>query len=83
MCRRRKWYKEFPSKGYRRRRAYCRECKNLYSFDFKKLEDENIEVRSKSPSKRKISYTVSYEEAKVLVQQRLAGIVHETLIHKF
>ncbi|WP_420909473.1 HNH endonuclease [Bacillus infantis] len=83
MCRRTKWYKEFPSKGYRRRRSYCRECKNLYSFDAKKLVNSEIEVRIKLPSKRKISYSVSYEEAKVLVQQGMAGIVHETLIHKF
>lgn len=84
MCGRTKWYKEFPSKGYRRRRSYCKGCKNLYSFDIKRLKESDIEVRLKSPSKRKkYSYTVSYEVAKILVRENMAGIVHDTLIHKF
>jgi hypothetical protein len=83
ICNKSKWYKEFASKGNRRRRAVCRECNNLYSFDIKQLKKTEIDVRVKLPSNRKIRYKVSYLDAQVLVKEGMAGIVHETLIHKF
>jgi hypothetical protein len=83
MCGRTKWYKEFSSKGYRRKRSYCKQCKQLYSFDINKLELSDIEVRIKLPSNRTFRYKVSNEEARRLVQEGMAGIVHKTLIHKF
>jgi len=83
MCGRTKWYKEFPSKGYRRRRAYCRECKQLYIFDVSRLKVSDIIVQIKVFSNRKIRYKVKYEEAKQLIEEGMAGIVHETLIHQF
>ena len=83
ICGKSKWYKEFASKGNRRRRSYCKQCNNLYSFDINQLKLSDIEVRIKLPSNRKIRYKISYEKAKLLVEESMAGIVHETLIHKF
>ncbi|MGD6848822.1 HNH endonuclease [Rossellomorea aquimaris] len=83
MCGRTKWYKEFSSQGYIRKWAYCKHCKQLYSFDISKLEGVDIEVRIKLPSNRKVRYKISNEEARRLVREGMAGIVHQTLIHKF
>jgi hypothetical protein len=47
------------------------------------LKKTEIDVRVKLPSNRKIRYKVSYHDAQDLVKEGMAGIVHETLIHKF
>ncbi|MFS8189156.1 HNH endonuclease [Rossellomorea marisflavi] len=83
MCGTTRWYKEFSARVYRRKWSYCKQCKQLYSFDINKLEETDIEVRIKLPSNRKVRYKVSNEEARRLVREGMAGIVHETLIHKF
>ncbi|WP_312471245.1 HNH endonuclease [Neobacillus sp.] len=95
ICGQTKWYKEFGSKGKRKRRTYCKQCKNRkdelkssspyfqYIFDPSLLKKSDIEVRIKLPSKKRIRYKVSYEQAVLLVNEGMAGIVHETLIHKF
>lgn len=53
-----------------------------YKFDTQILKREDIKVRIKLRFKKRIEYTVSYEEAVLLVNEGMAGIVHETLIHK-
>ncbi|MGG0277813.1 HNH endonuclease [Bacillus rhizoplanae] len=92
ICGQTKWYHEFASAGKRRRRSYCRTCKNRkneikipstpYSYDTALLEQSDIEVRVKLPSRKKIKYSVPYKQAILMVEEGMAGIVHETLIHK-
>lgn len=53
-----------------------------YSYDPSLLNKSDIEVRVKLPSKKRIKYKVSYEQAVLMVEEGVAGIVHETLIHK-
>lgn len=75
-----------------KRRSYCKSCKNRkdkikmpptqYSYDPSLLNKSDIEVRVKLPSKKRIKYKVSYEQAVLMVEEGVAGIVHETLIHK-
>lgn len=93
ICNEIKWYKYFESKGKGKRKTYCKHCKsrhNLgensssqYIFDTQSLKKSDIEVRLKLPSKKRIRYTIPYEQAILLVKEGMAGIVHETLIHKF
>lgn len=93
VCEQIKWYKLFESKGKRKRKSYCRECKgkrnelfrlslHQYKFDTTRLKNEDINVRLKLRSKKRIEYTVSYEQAVLMVNEGVAGIVHETLIYK-
>jgi len=94
VCGQTKWYKEFESNGKRKRKSYCRKCKDIksesfglensqeYKFDTQILKRGDINVRIKLRFKKRIEYTVSYEEAVLLVNEGMAGIVHETLIHK-
>lgn len=94
ICDELKCYREFHSKGRGKRVSYCKGCKVRrneiklpsiqYKFDVGQLNvSDNIEVRIKLPSDKRIRYKVSYEDAKLLVKEGMAGIVHETLIHKF
>lgn len=95
ICRQTKWYQEFESNGGRgrKRKSYCKKCKSKkselftssqlqYQFDTQLLKQEDINVRLKLRSNRRIQYTVSYEQAILMVNEGMAGIVHETLIHK-
>ncbi|MDM5187561.1 HNH endonuclease [Bacillus sp. DX4.1] len=92
ICGQTKLYHEFASMGKGRRRSYCRSCKNRkdeiripstpYSYDTALLEQSDIEVRVKLPSKKKIKYSVPYKQAILMVKEGMAGIVHGTLIHK-
>jgi hypothetical protein len=92
ICGQRKWYKNFESKGGGKRRSYCKSCKNRkdkiklpptqYCYDPSLLSKSDIEVRVKLPSKKRIKYKVAYEQAVLMVEEGVAGIVHETLIHK-
>ncbi len=93
VCGKTKWVKEFESKGNNKRRTYCKKCKprksklytsgfSQYKFDTQVLRETEIKVRIKLPTKKRIEYTVSYEEAVLMVNEGMAGIVHETLIHR-
>ncbi|GIN88444.1 hypothetical protein J6TS2_48300 [Heyndrickxia sporothermodurans] len=95
ICGQTKWYKCFESKGKRKRRAYCKLCKSRkneikksassiqYKFDTNLLKKSEIIVRLKLPSKKRIKYKVSYEQAVLMVEEGMAGIVDESYIHKF
>ena len=94
FCGQTKWYKLFESHGKRKRKPYCRKCKgkrnelfysdlSQYKFDTQILEKGNINVRLKLRSNRIIRHTVTYEQAILMVNEGAAGIVDETLIHKF
>lgn len=94
ICGEIKYWKLFESNGKRKRKPYCRKCKgkrnesfhsdlSQYKFDTQILEKGNISVRLKLPSNRLIRHTVTYEQAILMVNEGAAGIVHETLIHKF
>lgn len=75
------------------RRSYCFSCYDRrherkiasleYSYDSVLLSEPIIEVRARTSTYKKISYTVSLEIAKTLVDEGAAGIVHETLLHRF
>lgn len=84
-CGQTKWYKKFRSKGQGRRRAYCKRCQSRfyqYKFDTQFLKNTDIKVRFRLPTNRRVQYKVSYEQAILMVNEGMAGIVHETLIHK-
>ncbi|WP_176224059.1 HNH endonuclease [Thalassobacillus devorans] len=89
-----KWFQDFPSKGNGKRKSFCKSCtpnsnsvllpSTVYKTDVSHLSNTgNIKVRLKIPSKRKIEYEVSFEQAAKLVDEGMAGIVHDRLIHKF
>jgi hypothetical protein len=94
ICGQTKWFKKFETKGRGQRKTYCKQCKkrkgelksssssSQYTFDTYILKKSDIEVRLRLPTKKRIQYTVSYEQAVVMVEEGMAGIVHETLIHK-
>ncbi|GGJ64415.1 HNH endonuclease [Virgibacillus salexigens] len=92
ICQQTKWYKEFGSKGKGRRKSYCKQCSGKhgllslplseYKFDIQILKNTDITVRLKLPTNKRIQYKFSYEQAVKMVNEGVAGIVHETLIHK-
>ncbi|MGP4069741.1 HNH endonuclease [Halobacillus sp. B29] len=93
VCKGTKWYQEFSLKGKGKRKTYCKRCKSkrhtlklpqtAYSMNTETLEKGEIKVRLKLNSNRKIEYTVPHEQAVLMIDEGIAGIVHETLIHKF
>ena len=93
ICNETKWYKHFPSKGKGKKESYCKKCKfrkheiilpsTMYYFDTSILQNNHIRVRIKSESKNGIQYYTSKRKAALLVNEGMAGIVNESLIHKF
>ncbi|MCH6265078.1 HNH endonuclease [Neobacillus citreus] len=82
-------YRNFKSRGKRKRRSFCKECglkrkenlnKRVYRPTLK--EGSEIKVKAKLSNKRTISYKVSYDKAIHLVAEGMAEIIHDNLIYK-
>jgi hypothetical protein len=89
-CGRLKHHTRFASNGRdkSRRKSDCHECKNFkkiqsqHTFDTEILKKTSITVRFKINSKKRIFYRISYEDAVRMVEERIAGIVSEKMIHQ-
>lgn len=88
VCGRLKYHSRFASNGRdkSRRKSHCHECKGTkkiqYSFDTKVLKKTRITVRLKVNSKTRLFNKISYEDAVIMVEERMAGIVNNTFIHQ-
>lgn len=77
------------------RRSFCRDCKGRrherilvprqeYKFDTSLLEPfQKLVIRGRSTRGYRYENIISYDKAKVLVEEGAAGIVHSKLIHNF
>lgn len=93
ICNETKWYQLFSSKGHGKRESYCKKCKyrkdeitlpeTFYYYDTDILQNNHIRVRLKIPSRKRIQYYTSKRKAILLVNEGIAGIVNESLIHAF
>ncbi|QEY22434.1 HNH endonuclease [Psychrobacillus sp. AK 1817] len=89
ICGRLKYHTKFVSNGRdkSRRKSYCHECKSYKkmlssnSFDIKVLKKTRINVRLKISSKNRVFYTVSYNNAVAMVEEKVAFIVKDNLIY--
>lgn len=85
-----KLYKLFESNGRKpgKRKSYCYLCKhkprNLsnYSFNTKKLKEQEIKVRLIVRKGKVIDSILPYYEAVNMVEAKMAGIVNKELIHQ-
>ncbi|MGE7649193.1 HNH endonuclease [Peribacillus frigoritolerans] len=91
ICGRLKHFTKFASngRGKSRRKSYCHECKYFKRngskdiFNVQILEKSSIAVAVKTKSKKRVFYSVLYEDAIRMVIDRTAGIVNSSLIHQF
>lgn len=91
ICGRLKYHTRFASNGRdkSRRKSYCHECKYFKRkgskdiFNTQLLGEATIRIGLKFKTKRRVFYTVPYEDAVRMVEERTAGIVNSTLIHLF
>lgn len=87
ICYKSKLITNFPRKTARKRRGHCKECRKLKKRGLikkvpAKLDpNSDIQVRGRRNSKR-FTNIVSYEKAQILVNNKMAEIIHPTLIHK-
>ncbi|WP_170937545.1 HNH endonuclease [Terribacillus saccharophilus] len=89
ICGKLKYYTKFVSNGRDkwRRKSYCHLCKHLekirdkISFDITKLQRSSIYVRLRGYSSPYKYYLTTYQDAVVLVQDKVAGVVNKRLIH--
>lgn len=81
----------FPKKGRKTRRGYCKKCNSIRhemmkekNIDIPKLEQGvEIEVRGKMANGHGYTYFVPYEKAVQMVNEKVAYVVHERLIRKY
>ncbi|MFJ7306706.1 HNH endonuclease [Peribacillus frigoritolerans] len=91
ICGRVKYFTKFASngRGKSRRKSHCHECKYFKRkgskdiFNVQILEKSSIAVAVKIKSKKRVFYSVPYEDAARMVTDRTAGIVNSSLIHQF
>lgn len=91
ICGRFRHHSKFASNGCdkSRRKSFCHDCKFFKMrglkniFDTQRLRKSSIKVEINLRSNNRVFYRISYEDAVKMVEERMAGIVNNSLIRQF